>query len=127
MNRLSRSLWVVAAVLVCGLTLGDACLAADDPPKPGILVKGTAVYLEKGRDNMTMTLTPADEKAKPLTTTTDEKGEFVFKIVPVGKYKLTAKGMSSLRKYRELDPVDIEVVSADAQPITVQVKLTIDR
>jgi hypothetical protein len=127
MNRVGRNLRVAAALVVGVAMLQGVCLGADDPPKPGILVKGTAVYLEKGRDNMTMTLTPADEKAKPLTTKTDEKGEFVFKIVPVGKYKLTAKGMSSLRKYRELDPVDIEVTSADAQPITVQVKLTIDR
>jgi hypothetical protein len=106
-----------------------SALAADDPPKPGIVVQGTAVYLEKGRDNMTMTLTSSDEKVKPLTTTTNEKGEFVFKIVPVGKYRLTAKGTptGSLRKLRELDPVAVEVASADAQPITVQVKLTIDR
>ena len=127
MNRVGRNLRVAAALLVGLPTLCHLCHGADDPPKPGILVKGTAVYLDKGRDNMTMTLTPADAKAKPLTTKTDEKGEFVFTIVPVGKYKLTAKGMSSLRKYRELDPVDIEVASADAQPITVQVKLTIDR
>ena len=77
---------VVLLVLVC------PAVAADDPPKPGIVVQGAAVYLDKGRDNMTMTLTSSDEKVKPLTATTNEKGEFVFKVVPVGKYKLTAKG-----------------------------------
>jgi hypothetical protein len=115
--------------IVAILVFARQIVAADDPPKPGITVQGAAVYLDKARDNMTMTLTASDEKVKPLTTMTNEKGEFVFKVVPVGKYKLTAKGTptGSLRKLRELDPVAVDVASADAQPITVQVKLTIDR
>jgi uncharacterized surface anchored protein len=124
MKIIAYSLSIVVLLLFVGATK-----SADNPPQPGIVVKGAAVYLAKGRDNIAVTLTPGDEKAKPLTTTTDEKGEFLFKNVPVGKYKLTAKGTptGSLRKLKELDPVDVEVASADAPPITVQVKLTIDR
>ena len=126
---------IFAIVLGCvGITLVLAAKAADDPPKPPVVsVKGTVVYLGKGRENITLTLKPedakaADAKAKPLTATSDDKGAFQFNDLPAGKYKLTAQGKTSdgIRRLRELDAVDVTLEKDATKPVTVTVKLTTD-
>jgi hypothetical protein len=115
------------------LGVSVAALAQDEPPKPGVIVRGKAIYNDAGRDNITVTLAPEptdkDKTPKALTAQTNEKGEFEFRSVPVGKYRMTARGKpsTSLRKMRELDPVTVRVESATADAITADIKLTVDR
>jgi hypothetical protein len=104
--------------------------APNDAPKPGVSVKGVTNYVGKPMSKVTTILTPLDKDGKPGTPvmeTTNEKGEFLFKLVVPGKYKLTAKGETagSLRDLKELDPVDVEVKGLDPPTLTFEVKLTL--
>jgi hypothetical protein len=118
----------------------DRAAAQNDAPKPSVTVQGTTVYLGKVRDNITVTLTkqkepsPAGqddkpEEEKPATSTTNEKGEYEFKNVAVGKYQLTAKGRpaNSIRAFREADPVNIEITADTTSPVTKTITLTLDK
>jgi hypothetical protein len=124
---------ITMMVMGVGLLVSAAALAQDDPPKPGVVVRGKALYNDAGRDNITVSLTAEptekDKAPKPLTAQTNEKGEFEFRTVPIGKYRMTARGKpsSSLRKMRELDPVTVRVESATGDAITADIKLTVDR
>lgn len=128
---------LVAALLV---SVAGTAAGQDDAPKPSVTVTGTCVYLGKPRDNIVVTLTkieepkqaqpPEDAEApKPVTSTTNDKGEFEFKNVEVGKYRLTAKGRpkDSIRVFKEADPVDFEVTADTASPVAKTIKLTLDR
>ena len=127
-----------------------AASGQDDAPKPSVTVAGTCVYLGKPRDNIVVTLTKIEEPTeaqepqvqerrlqepedadapKPITSTTNDKGEFEFKNVAIGKYRLTAQGrpQNSIRAYKEADPVDFEVTSDTTSPVEKKIALTLAR
>lgn len=125
----------ILGLVAVAVLAGPLMMRAGEPAKADKTgaVKGEAVYNDKARDNIKITLTPAEtskdakSKPKPLSATTDEKGAFEFKSVPVGKYKVTAAGKPSdfLRKLKEADILDLEVAEDDTATLTV--KLTLDR
>lgn len=128
---------VIAALL---LSVAGTATSQDDAPKPSVTVSGTCVYLGKPRDSIVVTLAkieeptkaqePEDaEKPKPVTSTTNDKGEFEFKGVEVGKYRLTAKGrpQNSIRAFEQADPVDFEVTADTESPVTKTITLTLSR
>ena len=141
MKTIPLLLPTIAAMLIAA---GAAPTAQDEAPKPSVTVMGTCVYLGKPRDNIVVTLSnlaeptpaterqqpePEAEKAKPLTATTNDKGEYEFKSVPIGKYRLTAKGrpQNSIRAYKEADPVDFEITADTKSPVEKKITLTLDR
>jgi hypothetical protein len=141
---MKRFAWVfLASGLSFALSSFAAAPAQDEAPKPSVTVTGTCVYLGKPRDNIVVTLAKAEEpteaspagqepepeKPKAPTATTNDKGEFEFKKVPVGKYRLTAKGrpQNSIRAFKEADPVDFEVTADTTSPVEKKITLTLDR
>ncbi|MEX2185628.1 MAG: hypothetical protein WD875_02495 [Pirellulales bacterium] len=131
------------ATLIAGLLLTSAATTTtgqDDAPKPSVTVSGTCIYLGTPRDNIVVTLSKAQEPTeaqdpapaeapKPITSTTNDKGEYEFKNVAIGKYRLTAKGrpQNSIRAYKEADPVDVEITADTTSPVEKKIALTLDR
>jgi hypothetical protein len=129
----------IAAMLIAA---GAGTTAQDDAPKPSVTVTGTCVYLDKGRENITVSLTKVEEPTpegqepekekeppKPQTAKTNKDGVYEFKSVPIGKYKLTAKGspQGSIRAYKESAPVDLEITADSKSPVEQEITLTLDR
>jgi hypothetical protein len=127
----------IAAMLIAA---GAGTTAQDEAPKPSVTVAGTCVYLDRGRENITVSLTkveepkpegqePEKDPPKPQTAKTNKDGVFEFKSVPIGKYQLTAKGspQGSIRAYKETAPVDVEVTADTKSPVEKEITLTLDR
>jgi hypothetical protein len=139
MKRMIRLPVVVALLAVAAVYASDYVSAQDEAPKPSVTVHGTCVYLGRPRDGIVVSLAkqveeaaaqePEKEAPKPLTATTNEKGEYEFKSVPIGKYRLTAKGrpQNSIRAFKEADPVDFEITADTTSPVEKKITLSLDR
>lgn len=139
MKRMIRLPFVVVLMFALAAVYAPA---QDEAPKPSVTVRGTCVYLGTPRDSIVVSLAKAEEATeagqepekekeppKPLTATTNEKGEFEFKAVPIGKYRLTAKGrpQGSIRAFKEADPVDFEITADTASPVEKKITLSLAR